>query len=133
MSVLAWQWNGYPRYHQSRANLLLHILAVPVFLLANVALLAELVRGAWAGATILLAVMAASMAVQGRGHRLEPVPPEPFTSPANAVARIFCEQWITFPRFVLSGGWARALRAGSQATTQTPIARGGPESPMKKL
>ena len=34
----------------------------------------------------------------------------PFTSPANAVARIFCEQWITFPRFVLSGGWYRALR-----------------------
>jgi hypothetical protein len=27
------------------------------------------------------------------------------------VGRIFFEQWITFPRFVLSGGWLRALRS----------------------
>jgi len=26
-------------------------------------------------------------------------------------ARIFLEQWITFPRFVLSGGWYHAWRA----------------------
>jgi uncharacterized membrane protein YGL010W len=25
------------------------------------------------------------------------------------VSRFFAEQWITFPRFVLSGGWSRNL------------------------
>jgi len=25
------------------------------------------------------------------------------------VSRIFVEQWITFPRFVFSGGWSRNL------------------------
>ena len=37
--LLRWQWSGYPRYHRSRANLLLHIAVVPLFL-AGVALLA---------------------------------------------------------------------------------------------
>ena len=53
------------------------------------------------------------VALQGRGHRKEPVPPEPFTGLGNALSRIFLEQWITFPRFVLSGGWLRALHEQS--------------------
>jgi hypothetical protein len=52
---------------------------------------------------------------QGREHGQEAVPPEPYTSPLNAVARILLEQWITFPRFVLSGGWARAMRNTARA------------------
>jgi len=36
---------------------------------------------------------------------------EPFTGPLNAMSRIFLEQWVTFPRFVLSGGWSHAMRA----------------------
>ena len=55
-------------------------------------------------------LMALSMALQGRGHQREPVPPVPFSGAGNAIARIFLEQWITFPRFVLTGGWWRALR-----------------------
>jgi hypothetical protein len=57
--------------------------------------------------------MALSVALQGRGHRQEPVPPAPFTGPLNAVSRIFLEQWVTFPRFLFSGGWFRALRQQS--------------------
>jgi Protein of unknown function (DUF962) len=104
------QWQDYPQYHQSRANLLLHITAVPVFLLANVALVVAVARGLWPGAVVAVAAMVASIAAQGRGHRWEPVPPEPFTGISNALARIFCEQWVTFPRLVLSGGWFRALQ-----------------------
>jgi len=48
-----------------------------------------------------------SVIVQGRGHKLERVPPEPFTGPTNVLGRLFLEQWVTFPRFVLSGGWSR--------------------------
>jgi hypothetical protein len=108
--LLRWQWQGYPRYHQSRANLLLHIVLVPVFVLGNVALLVALAQRSWLIVLAALVAMVVSVALQGRGHRREATPPEPFTSPINAVARIFCEQWVTFPRFVLSGGWFRALR-----------------------
>ncbi|MDD5030659.1 MAG: hypothetical protein PHH58_14370 [Rhodoferax sp.] len=41
--LLAWQWSGYPKYHVSRANLVLHIVVVPFFLLGNVALVVGLV------------------------------------------------------------------------------------------
>jgi hypothetical protein len=108
--LLSWQWAGYPRNHQSRANLLLHIVAVPLFLLGNVALVTGIIMLSWAVAVGGLAAMVVSVAVQGRGHKIEVNPPEPFTGPTNAVSRIFLEQWVTFPRFVLSGGWERALR-----------------------
>lgn len=111
--LLRWQWTGYSRYHQSRVNLLLHIVVVPLFLAANVCLIVALVRLAWLPALLSLAAMIVSIALQGRGHRQETVPPEPFTGAGNAVARILLEQWITFPRFVLSGGWWRALRQSS--------------------
>ena len=32
------------------------------------------------------------------------------------VSRFFAEQWITFPRFVLSGGWQTNYRAASRKT-----------------
>lgn len=108
--LLAWQWQGYARYHQSRANLLLHIIFVPLFLAGNVALVVGIVRLDWLESVVGAACMALSMMLQGRGHRGEPTPPVPFSSPANALSRIFLEQWITFPRFVLTGAWWRALR-----------------------
>ncbi|GLQ91446.1 terminase [Dyella acidisoli] len=108
--LLGWQWNGYSRYHQSRINLLLHIFVVPVFLAGNVALVVAIIKGFWIIGFAGLAAMVLSVALQGRGHRQEAVLPEPFTSPINAVSRIFLEQWITFPRFVLSGGWLKAMR-----------------------
>jgi hypothetical protein len=108
--LLRWQWEGYPRYHRSRANLLLHIVVVPLFLAGNLAIVVGLATLAWAPAVAGIAATGVSLALQGRGHGGEPLPPEPFTDPLNAVARLFCEQWITFPRFVLSGRWGDALR-----------------------
>ena len=121
--LLAWQWSGYSRFHASRANLLLHIVAVPTFLLGNLALLVGLVLAAPLLAVGGAAAMVIGLAVQGRGHKLEAVAPEPFTGPVNAVARLFLEQWVTFPRFVLSGNWVRALRGAGvrgQPRTRTP-------------
>ena len=45
LELLRWQWEGYPRYHRSRFNLLLHIVAVPIFLVGNIALLGALFSG----------------------------------------------------------------------------------------
>jgi hypothetical protein len=109
---LRWQWEGYPRYHRSRINLLIHIVAVPVFMLGNITLVVGLVQRSWMLAGVAIVVTVTSIGVQGQGHRREPLPPERFAGPLNAVSRIFCEQWVTFPRFVLSGGWASAFRKG---------------------
>ena len=107
--LLRWQWNGYTNYHRSKTNLLLHIVVVPMFLAGNVGLVISIFAASWVAALISLLAMGVSVALQGRGHRTEEVLPVPFASPANAVSRILLEQWISFPRFVLSGGWSRAL------------------------
>jgi len=116
--LLAHQWDGYATFHRSRANLLLHIVAVPAFLLGNVGVVIGLLEGAWVAVLVLAAITALSLLVQRRGHRLEPTPPEPFTGPGNAIVRIVLEQWVTFPRFVLSGGWLRAMREHPVAYTK---------------
>ncbi|MFL6692261.1 MAG: terminase, partial [Ramlibacter sp.] len=91
---------------------------VPLFLAGNIVLVAALLRGSWLAALLSIAAMAVSVALQGRGHRKEAVPPEPFTSPGNAVLRIFLEQWVTFPRFVVSGGWWKAVHSAAAEAGQ---------------
>ncbi len=115
IELLRWQWQGYAGYHRNRVNLLLHVVAVPLFWVGTVLLILGFIDLTWvqllAGAVCILA----SVVVQGRGHRLEPTPPAPFTGPWNFIGRLLFEQWITFPRFLLSGGWARNLAAGRDA------------------
>jgi hypothetical protein len=112
--LLRWQWEGYARYHHSRADLLIHIVAVPIFLFGTVVLIAAVVQLSLALLAVAIGCIVVAVALQGRGHRLETVPPEPFSSPLNFVCRLFLEQWVTFPRFVLSGGWGAALRKGRE-------------------
>lgn len=112
-SLLRAQWEGYGRYHQSRPNLLVHIVFVPMFLASNIALIVALIERRWLLAVGAAALAGIALAMQGRGHRQERVPPAAFTSPINALSRILLEQWVTFPRFVLAGAWLRALRERS--------------------
>lgn len=102
--------NEYPHFHQDRLNLVLHIVAVPVFALAPLGVVGSLVAGQWLGAMLFALLPVASLAVQGYGHKREANPPLPFEGPGNFAKRILTEQYVTFPRFVLSGAWARALR-----------------------
>jgi hypothetical protein len=111
MSFLAEQLSDYPRVHTERANLLIHIVAVPVFDLAVVGAIASLATRSWLAAAGGAVVAVAAFAAEGRGHALEPQAPIPFSGPRNVLTRIFAEQFITFPRFVLSGGWGRAYRS----------------------
>lgn len=104
------QWEGYSRYHQSRTNLLIHVVAVPLFLAGNAGLVAAFAQLSLWALGVAIGCVVVAVALQGRGHRLEPVPPEPFSGPLNFLSRLFFEQWITFPRFVLSGGWLAAFR-----------------------
>jgi hypothetical protein len=110
VQLLQWQRDGYPRYHQSRANLLIHIVAVPIFLVGTIVLVAAIVQSSLILLLVAVGCVVVALALQGRGHKLEAVPPDPFSGPFNFVSRLFLEQWVTFPRFVLSGGWVAALR-----------------------
>jgi hypothetical protein len=107
--LLAWQWSIYPEGHQDRRNLLVHVLTVPVFMLGTLAVLSAPFFGWWS-APGGVAAMVATMAAQGITHRREAVPPVPFRGPLDVLSRILAEQWITFPRYVLTGGLARAWR-----------------------
>ena len=111
--LLAWQWAIYPSGHTTRANLLIHIVTVPIFEIGTLALLGSLAI-APVYALVGLAMMVGAMAAQGQGHAREPQPPVRFRGPLDVVARILAEQWIAFPRFVITGAFARAWRSASR-------------------
>jgi hypothetical protein len=108
-SLIPWQWAQYPSGHRARRNLVLHLLTVPLFQAGTLALLAAPWLSGWL-ALAGVAAMALAMAAQGRGHRGEATPPVPFAGPLDVVTRIFVEQWVTFPRYVISGRLADAWR-----------------------
>ena len=107
--LLEWQWSDYAAKHRNRTNLLVHIIAVPLFQIGTVILAYAAIRLSGAAAGLAVACMVASLVAQGRGHRLEREAPEPFAAAADFVSRFVAEQWVTFPRFVLSGTWYRNL------------------------
>jgi hypothetical protein len=112
--LLAWQWQNYPTAHADRRNLAIHMATAPLFHCGTVLALAAL----FVSPALVLAglgAMAVAVALQGRGHKVERAAPLPFASPLDFAARLFVEQWITFPRFVLSGGFGRAWRSGGAA------------------
>jgi phage terminase small subunit len=112
-NLMSWQWQGYATNHVDRSNLALHLVTVPAFIAGLVAVAASPIAGL--GSLLAgLGAMAVALIAQGRGHGSEPAAPVPFTGPGDFVSRFLVEQLVTFPRFVLSGGWLRAWRgAGS--------------------
>jgi hypothetical protein len=117
--LLEWQWSDYPEKHRNRANLLIHIVAVPVLwfggiqMFGGVLLLLLGVPGAFGTLLFGAAVAGVSLFAQSRGHALEKLPPEPFKDPKEFARRIVAEQFVTFPRFVLTGAWLENLKAST--------------------
>jgi hypothetical protein len=109
-NLLAWQWSDYAAKHQARANLLIHIVAVPLFAAGLVCLVLGIVRADWLPAVAGFAGLLVGLAAQGVGHGKEPEQPSPFLGPTDFITRFLAEQFITFPRFVISGGWSANLR-----------------------
>jgi len=108
--LIAWQWSLYPDGHGDHVNLILHLLTVPLFWAGTVAIPLALWRGPWWLALAGFFAMVAAIVVQGRGHRRETTEPVPFRGPLDVAARLFVEQWFTFPRYVLTGALARRWR-----------------------
>lgn len=105
--------NDYPRFHQDRANLTIHMVVVPTFVVGALGALWSLAAGRWLSAAALALLPVLSVAAQGVGHKREVNPTVPFRGPADFIARILKEQFYRFPRFVLSGGWLRAWRGSA--------------------
>lgn len=122
--LLAWQLREYPNGHRVRRNLLVHAVTAPLFMAGTCALVLTPLQGAWLLA-VALPAMLLPLALQGRTHRLEPSSPIPFRGPADVAARLFVEQWITFPRFVLGGGFRRSWRAAAPPGAAPVAAPGG--------
>ncbi|WP_434339903.1 Mpo1-like protein [Motilimonas cestriensis] len=109
-ALLAWQWQDYAINHQSKINLWIHIIAVPIFVCALLALFISLFSGAMFGALVSVAVVMFSLVLQNLGHKQEAKQPAPFSSAGNFIARLLIEQCYTFPKFVFKGEWLRAVR-----------------------
>lgn len=120
-NLLAWQWNGYPDFHADRRNLILHVLTQPIFVAGFFTLLGAPFAGTLVGiagsAVGGVALMVLAVAVQGRGHAREKNAPIPFAGAGDVIGRILLEQLVSFPRFVLTGGLARAWRASATPPT----------------
>ncbi|MGY8525266.1 Mpo1-like protein [Paracidovorax citrulli] len=124
-SPLARQWRDYAASHRHPLNLLIHLVAVPMFLAGTVLTVYGLARLSLPAIALGLVAAGMSLALQARGHRLEPQRPAPFDGPRDAAVRLLAEQWITFPRYLLSGNWWAALRRHRDAASSEfcPLAR----------
>ena len=102
--------DAYRRVHASRANLVIHLFAVPLFVASFPIALYFGAIGVSSTAFLSGGLAVLAMALQAAGHRLEPRPPAPFAGPVDFLRRWFTEQYLTFPRFMVSGDWWRAFR-----------------------
>lgn len=108
--LIAWQWSDYDLKHSNKFNFLIHIIAVPLFWLGTVQLINGLFVNEFARSFMGLGAIAVSFIFQGIGHKLEKENPAPFLSPFDFITRFITEQFVTFPRFVLSLKWTRLFR-----------------------
>ncbi len=102
--------NDYAGYHQNGVNLLIHIVAVPLFVLATLELLYALVGMQFWAAVAGVVGMMVSLILQSIGHKRESNPPVPIAGPGDFLKRIVAEQFYGFPKFVLTGRWWVNLR-----------------------
>lgn len=109
--LLRWQWELYPDGHTRRLTLAVHLFTAPLFVFGALMLPLALAVG-WYVAVTGAAFMLATLLVQGWTHEQEASKPAPFVGPVDFVTRFFAEQFVTFPRFVLSGAFVRAWRRG---------------------
>ena len=108
-------WPDYLRVHSDRRNLIIHIIAVPLFVGSFIYIPLYLFRGDFVSVLIAGVLAVFAMFLQGRGHAVERAAPRPFSSPVNFLNRWFREQFIVFPLFVLSGRWWQQFRAVDRA------------------
>jgi hypothetical protein len=108
--LVSWAWRETPPVHKSTANLIIHIVAVPLFVLGHVLLVVGLVVNPWwlTGAAVSIVV---SLAAQRFGHSLEHNQVPVFTGAGDFIRRLYAEQFCNFWRFVFSGQWYASFKS----------------------
>ena len=101
--LVTWAWRETPPVHRSRANLLIHVVAVPLFVLGHALLIAGLVNP-WLLVGAALSIVA-SLAAQKYGHSLEYQQVHAFAGASDFLRRLYAEQFCNFWRFLFSGQW----------------------------
>jgi uncharacterized membrane protein YGL010W len=108
--LLSWAWKETPPVHQNAVNLLIHLFAVPLFVVGNFLVVAGLVTDSWLLVAAILCIVA-SLALQKFGHSLERDRPPPFAGSRDFLRRLYAEQFCNFWRFLLSGQWYASFKA----------------------
>lgn len=109
-ALLAWAWSETPPVHTNAANLLIHLFAVPLFVVGHILLIA----GAVFELRILIAAVlciVVSLVLQTVAHSLEPIKPPPFLGARDFLRRLYAEQFCNFWRFLFSGQWYASFKA----------------------
>ena len=108
--LVSWAWRETPPVHKSGTNLLIHLIAVPMFVAGHVLLIVGVLLWWWLVA-IALASIVGSLILQGVGHSLERQQVPPFTGPRDFLRRLYAEQFCNFWRFLGSGQWHAHFRS----------------------
>lgn len=90
----------YHHNHQDRLNLVLHLFAVPLFILAHGLLIWGLLNLSWLLSATAAALIAASLRLQQWGHLREPNQPKPFLGAVDFGLRLYREQFYLYPHLV---------------------------------
>lgn len=108
--LLAWAWRETPPVHRNTANLLIHLFAVPLFVMGHFLLITGVFFNLWI-LVIGIASIVVSLVLQNFGHSLEANKVHPFTGSRDFFRRLYAEQFCNFWRFLFSGQWFRSFKA----------------------
>ena len=116
--LLDQQWAGYPDRHRHKVNLLIHIVTVPLVWIAGIQVVGSLLLmlsglGAFKILVWAVILIAVALFAQSHGNSMEAVKPPPFTNWKDFALNAAAEQFVTFPRFVLTGQWLRNFQASA--------------------
>jgi hypothetical protein len=110
--LLSWAWSETPPVHKNAANLLIHIVAVPLFVIGHILIVVGiLIDLRWLLAAMLCIVV--SLVLQKIGHSLEQNQAPPFANTRDFLRRIYAEQFCNFWRFLFSGQWYASFKMNS--------------------
>jgi hypothetical protein len=108
--LLSWAWRETPPVHRNVTNLMIHIVAVPLFVLGHVLLVAGLIVNPWLLAGAVLSIVV-SLVAQRYGHSLEHNQVHAFTGTGDFLRRLYAEQFWNFWRFLFSGQWYAGFKS----------------------
>jgi hypothetical protein len=108
--LLAWAWRETSPVHKNSTNLLIHIIAVPLFVFGHVLLVAGIFINPWllVGAFVSIVVC---LVAQKIGHSREQTQVAAFAGTVDLLRRVYAEQFCNFWRFLFSGQWYASFKA----------------------